>query len=168
MNTELLAENRSRGWADASNAPDWAKNRILEIRNAIVEKRSVPAPSSTYLAEAEKRFVNASTFLHRLFPSRRNEISVQALMRKTDAELLAIMKENCAPDDPRYLRMLANHQAAVMRADSFRTTRTAPRVEKPDYLLNAQEREDRKRFEEIRDGKRPSEDELHRQYYENR
>jgi len=47
------------GWSDATTAPDWAKERILEIRSAIVEKRSVPAPSGRYIAAAERRSLTA-------------------------------------------------------------------------------------------------------------
>ena len=47
------------GWSDASTAPDWAKERILEIRSAIVEKRSVPAPSGRFIAAAERRSLTA-------------------------------------------------------------------------------------------------------------
>jgi hypothetical protein len=54
------------GWSNASSAPDWAKARILEIRSAIVEKRSIPAPSRDYVVGAEKRSA-ALGFSQRLF-----------------------------------------------------------------------------------------------------
>lgn len=47
------------GWSDASRAPDWAKERIIQIRSAIVEKRAIPAPSGTYIAAAERRSLTA-------------------------------------------------------------------------------------------------------------
>jgi hypothetical protein len=65
------------GWGDATDAPDWAKQRILEIRSAIVEKRSVPSPSREYVAGAERRSA-ALGFVHRLFPSRNEDIELRA------------------------------------------------------------------------------------------
>jgi hypothetical protein len=43
------------GFADATSAPDWAQTRILQIRSAIVEKRSIPAPSRAFIAGCEQR-----------------------------------------------------------------------------------------------------------------
>jgi len=60
---ERSARNLPRlGWGDATTAPEWAKARILEVRQAIVEKRSVPAPSRDYVAGAEKRSLASRAF----------------------------------------------------------------------------------------------------------
>jgi hypothetical protein len=51
----LLIENRSRGWGSAETAPIWAQARIVEIRRAVVSKKSIPAPSRSFIAGCEKR-----------------------------------------------------------------------------------------------------------------
>src|SRR5260370_3143982 len=40
---------------DATTSPKWAQDRIIQIRQAIVERRSAPAPSAEYRAAAETR-----------------------------------------------------------------------------------------------------------------
>jgi hypothetical protein len=70
MNTELLKENRSQGWASAESAPEWAKARICEIRTAQAAKVTPPAPSREYIAAAEQRSVAALTRVNRLFPAK--------------------------------------------------------------------------------------------------
>ena len=65
------------GFGDATTAPDWARERIIEIRSAIVEKRAVPAPTRSWTAGAEKRSLartaqgtRALNFVNRLLPTR--------------------------------------------------------------------------------------------------
>jgi len=83
------------GWGSALTAPDWVQKRILEIRSAIQEKRSIPAPSALYVREAEQRSAtlrNAMRFAKRLFMqdnsreaiARRNGLTMDQLL---DAEL---------------------------------------------------------------------------------
>jgi hypothetical protein len=39
----ILGENRSRGWKEVpADAPEWVKNRITEVRQAILDGREVP------------------------------------------------------------------------------------------------------------------------------
>jgi hypothetical protein len=51
------------GFGDASNAPDWAKVRIIQIRSAVVEGRAVPAPSRAFIAGCEKRSLDRKPHL---------------------------------------------------------------------------------------------------------
>ena len=57
MNTELLQENRSLGFANAESAPPHFAARIIEIRRAVLEKRAVPEPSAEYRMYAERNYV---------------------------------------------------------------------------------------------------------------
>jgi hypothetical protein len=66
------------GWGDATGAPDWVKTRVLEIRSAIVEKRSIPAPSHDYVAGAERRSA-ALGFSQRLFPALNEDLRTKAV-----------------------------------------------------------------------------------------
>jgi hypothetical protein len=70
-NTELLQENRSRGWCAAVTAPKWAQERILEIRNAIVNKREIPPASRAFNEGCERRSMGqrAVDFGRKLFRS---------------------------------------------------------------------------------------------------
>jgi len=109
---ELTPERRAElltwgGYGDASRAPLWAQQRILEIRQAIVENRAVPPPSRQYVAEAEQRSLaqKATGFVRRLSPKRqteeqrlaetakRNRITVEQLV---DAELRLLAKRQAA------------------------------------------------------------------------
>ncbi len=76
---ELLAENRSRGWYSAETAPAWAKERILEIRSAVVAKRPIPAPSRQFIEGCEKRAaLAASTTRHiRTLPPTKQSLEQQ-------------------------------------------------------------------------------------------
>jgi hypothetical protein len=70
---ELLLENRALGFVSAETAPAYFRARILEVRRAIVEKRSVPAPTREYIAGAEQRSMLAAAALRhvtRLFPTK--------------------------------------------------------------------------------------------------
>jgi hypothetical protein len=53
--TRRERRERPRGFGDASNAPDWAKVRIIQVRSAVVEGRAVPAPSRAFIACCEQR-----------------------------------------------------------------------------------------------------------------
>ena len=54
---ELLQENRAQGWADAQRCPaGHMRDRIIAVRQALLEKRAVPAPSAEYRFEAELRY----------------------------------------------------------------------------------------------------------------
>jgi hypothetical protein len=69
---ELLLENRALGFVSAETAPSYFRARILEVRRAIVEKRSVPAPTREYIDGAEQRSMLAAAALRhvtRLFPT---------------------------------------------------------------------------------------------------
>jgi hypothetical protein len=99
MNTELLKENRSQGWASAETAPEWAKARIIEIRQAQAAKITPPAPSREYVAAAEKRFLSAATFAKRLFPNHvvniDAELRAQADRQAAEIRAAAILDPRC-------------------------------------------------------------------------
>jgi hypothetical protein len=85
------------GFGDATGAPDWAQLRILQVREAIVEKRSIPAPSPEYLAGCEQRSAVAAAALRtvtRLFPKRNGDPDIATL------------------------RSIAHRQAAELREDA--------------------------------------------------
>jgi hypothetical protein len=88
------------GFADATGAPGWAQRRILEIREALVENRAIPAPSPEYLAGCEQRSAVAAAAMRtvtRLFPTTRPA----AAPSSADA----------------VLRSIANRQAAELHND---------------------------------------------------
>jgi len=65
------------GWGSVGDScPDHFVERILEIRQALVEKRSVPAPSRNYVAGAEQRSLasRAFGFAKRIFRSEDSEL----------------------------------------------------------------------------------------------
>jgi hypothetical protein len=66
MNTELLQENRSLGFANAESAPPHFAARICEIRSAILEKRPVPGPSRDFIEGAERRSALATPAARRV------------------------------------------------------------------------------------------------------
>src|SRR5271169_230786 len=80
----LLLESRARGWAAAVTAPDWAKDRILEIRSAIIEKRSIPAPSRSFVDGCEKRSLGnrAVNFGRKLFGTNRTDEELKNLAHR--------------------------------------------------------------------------------------
>jgi hypothetical protein len=63
---ETRKERREKllGFADASGAPDWAKVRILQIRSAVVQGRTVPAPSRAFVAGCEQRSLERRALGH--------------------------------------------------------------------------------------------------------
>lgn len=84
-NQELLQDNRSLGWAQVpAEAPAWVRNRIIEIRAALIEKRGVPAPSAEYCTAAEQRCLAAGRFINRLFPTTRTSLSTAQLRRRAE------------------------------------------------------------------------------------
>ena len=57
----ILAENRAQGWADATRCPAGRlRDRIKAIRQALLDKRAVPAPSAEYRFKAELRYAATS------------------------------------------------------------------------------------------------------------
>ena len=68
MNTELLQENRSLGFANAESAPPHFAARIIEIRSALLETKPVPAPSRAYTVEAERRSALATHAVRKTNP----------------------------------------------------------------------------------------------------
>lgn len=91
-------ENRSHGFISVgTNCPAWAQARILEVRSAIVEKRTIPAPSREFIAGCEQRSALAARsvkFVNRLFPTPRRdqrcyEDILEDRLRKRAARLAA-------------------------------------------------------------------------------
>lgn len=120
---ERAARNLPKlGWASAASAPDWAKQRILEVRSAIVEKRSVPAPSREYLAGAERRSASLG-FANRLFPTRRNEdAELRAKAARLGEEIRrdAVRNANCVRavfEGGRCVRFEPDYEAMQRRTD---------------------------------------------------
>jgi len=65
------------GWGSVGDScPDHFVERIIEIRQAIVEKRAVPAPSRSYVAGAEQRSLESRAFgfAKRIFRSEDSEL----------------------------------------------------------------------------------------------
>lgn len=46
-------------WTDARSAPQWAQDRIVEIRAALDAKQPIPPPTREWVAGAEKRYAAA-------------------------------------------------------------------------------------------------------------
>ena len=65
-----ILEGRAYGWASAESAPPRIQQRILEIRQALIEKRPEPPMSAEYRAAAD--------FAQKLFrtPARANQRTV--------------------------------------------------------------------------------------------
>jgi hypothetical protein len=64
------SDYRGGGFADASSAPKRLADRIVEIRQAIIERRPIPEPTAEYRAAAD--------FAQKLFrtPARANQRTV--------------------------------------------------------------------------------------------
>ena len=64
MQTELLAENRTLGFAGVSTtAPEWVRTYIIEHRSAVIAKRPMnPEYLRTFTAGCERRSAVAATF----------------------------------------------------------------------------------------------------------
>jgi hypothetical protein len=73
------------GFGDASNAPDWAKVRILQVRSAKVEGRAIPAPTRAFITGCEIRS------LAQRQAKRDNEL--EALKNKAFAQGQAILSD---------------------------------------------------------------------------
>jgi hypothetical protein len=99
-----LLDGSQFGFVGVSQAPEWAANRIAEIRHAIVEKRAVPAPSREYVRAAEQRSLANRTFTRGLLSSLRRGQSLQDLYHEqTGREFRpfgpapSVRKTNAAP-----------------------------------------------------------------------
>jgi hypothetical protein len=60
------------GWGDATTAPGYFQDRIIEVRHAIVEKRAIPAESPAYVQAREIRMTlaqKAVRFVKNVFTS---------------------------------------------------------------------------------------------------
>ena len=86
----LLKEDREHGFiAIPSSCPSRFANRIAECRAALLEGRSIPAPSREYRAAAER----AMAVEKRLFPTKRENprvetqppTNIEKLRRQLDA-----------------------------------------------------------------------------------
>jgi hypothetical protein len=104
--TELLKECRDRNWASAETAPAWAKARILEIRSAVVEKRSIPAPSREFIADCEQRSLSslgrtATRFAKKLFrPAPHVDAELESLRQRAFVQGQGILADFRAADVP--------------------------------------------------------------------
>jgi hypothetical protein len=85
------------GFSDVTNAPDWVKVRILEIRKALINGKEAPPPSREYIQQAELRRANAvalgTAVLNRVFPAGRPS-DVDAENRKRLAEIEGRIKQD--------------------------------------------------------------------------
>src|ERR1700734_840496 len=60
------------GWGDATTAPRYFQDRIIEVRHAIIEKRAIPAESPAYVQAREIRMTlaqKAVRFVRNVFTS---------------------------------------------------------------------------------------------------
>ena len=111
MNTELLQENRSLGFANAESAPPHFAARIIEIRRALLEKRAVPEPSAEYRAAAQLAYRPPT--VRKVNPHSRAPLSTSELLRialrqakqinkdygrDPEAELIHAIRENRVDD----------------------------------------------------------------------
>jgi formate dehydrogenase maturation protein FdhE len=109
MNTELLQENRSLGFANAESAPPHFAARICEIRSAILEKRPVPGPSRDFIEGAERRSALATPAVRKSnYPGVKIELSlserllVQAYQIRKDNEAYRKSEEARWAADPEF------------------------------------------------------------------
>lgn len=92
-NQELLQENRAQGWESALTAPPRFAARIIEVRRALLEKRSVPAPSREYVHEAELRYAAAPRYIRKVNPLPAPLLSRNELLRKALRQAEQIAKD---------------------------------------------------------------------------
>jgi hypothetical protein len=78
MNTELLQENRSQGWACATSAPPRFAARIIEIRQALADKKPIPQVSAEYRSAAAIAYRPTVRNIHSQAPLSMRELLAKA------------------------------------------------------------------------------------------
>jgi len=123
-NTELLQENRSQGWACATSAPPHFAARIIEIRRALLEKRSIPAPSRAYVKEAELRYALATPAVRKaniipapIIDPLRQKLAEQAERIRVDDIMIAKAVYLDKKDNKFYRDFVAEERQAKWDAD---------------------------------------------------
>ena len=92
------------GFGDATGAPPRMQERIVEIRTALMEKRSIPAPSAQYIQEAR-------AFASQLFPLRAKQTADEK--RAATAKRTGVSIEGLIDAE---LRLQAARQSAELAA----------------------------------------------------
>jgi hypothetical protein len=83
-----LLDGGDFGFASAKTAPKRFQDRIVEIRHAIIEKRSIPAPSNAYIRSAV--FYDAPPVLRVVAPVRKansRTVTMEQLSRQSGIPL---------------------------------------------------------------------------------
>jgi hypothetical protein len=88
MNTEVLKENRARGWAAvAATAPAWVRAYVIEVRTAYLEERNIrPNFLRAFIQGCEKRSLAAFARSGRrpaVLPAQLTAVQVLALSKRT-------------------------------------------------------------------------------------
>jgi hypothetical protein len=121
MNTELLNENRGKGWINVSlKAPEWVKEYVCEYREAVLEKRQMkPNLLRAFIQGCEKRSqLSLATRGRRpALPAPLTAAQVRALAKRTGQSFQDILfgKSPKVNEDSWLRERLANYGALILK-----------------------------------------------------